>query len=122
MQVDSTLAPPTFGPSIRSAMRQSILVLGAALGMAAGFAAAYFSTLSIFLKPIATSFGWGRAQTSAVSVLAQLGLALGAPLLGRLIDRHGAHRVIPPAMLLFVLGLFVLPSAPDSLVVFGALS
>ncbi len=74
--------------------RQVLVVIGCALGMGGGFAALYFSTLGIFLKPLAAEFGWGRAQTSAATVLAMLGMAVGAILVGRLIDRVGAKRVL----------------------------
>ena len=45
----------------------------------------YFSTLSIFLKPIAVSFGWSRGQLSAVALLAMLSSALAVPLIGKMI-------------------------------------
>ncbi|MDO8772147.1 MAG: hypothetical protein Q7K57_26275 [Burkholderiaceae bacterium] len=41
-----------------------LLPTAAAIRMASGFAALYFSTLPIFLKPLASGFGWGRAQTA----------------------------------------------------------
>ena len=78
--------------SIRS--KQALVVLGCALGMGGGFAALYFSTLGIFLKPLSEEFAWGRAQTSAATVLSMLGMAIGAILVGRLIDRMGAKRVL----------------------------
>jgi len=101
------------------AIRRSVAVLGAGIGMVVGFSAAYFSTLSIFLKPVAATFVWNRAQTSALAVLAQLGLALGAACVGRLIERHGAHLVVPASVLAFALGLFLLPSVPGNVAVFG---
>jgi MFS transporter, OFA family, oxalate/formate antiporter len=103
-------------------IRISGMVLGAALGNVFGFSAAYVSTLSLFLKPIVSAFGWSRGQASTVVMLAQLGLALGAPLLGGLINRHGAHKVIPFSILLFAAGLFMLAQSPASLVIFGACS
>jgi MFS family permease len=90
--------------------------------MLVGFSAAYFSTLSLFLKPIAATFGWGRAQTSAISVLAQFGLAVGAPFVGRLIDRLGAHRVIPVSVVLFAFGMLALSTLPNNIVLFGGVS
>lgn len=99
-----------------------MVVVGAAAGMVVGYSAAYFSTLTVFMKPIAASLGWGRAQTSAVFMLGMLGLALGAPCLGLMIDKLGAHRAIPASIVLFAIGLFVLPIAPDSVAIFGALT
>lgn len=74
--------------------KQAMVLLGAGLGMGGGFAALYFSTLSLFLKPLAQQFGWGRGQTSAATALAMAGMAVGAVLVGRLIDRLGAAYVI----------------------------
>ncbi|MGT2509367.1 MFS transporter [Cupriavidus basilensis] len=78
---------------------QALIVFGAALGLCAGFAPVYFGTISIFLKPIAQEFGWGRAQTSGAAVFSMLGTAVGAVVVGRLIDRCGAARVIPLSVL-----------------------
>lgn len=98
------------------------VISGAALGMVFGFSAAYVSTLSLFLKPIAVEFGWSRAQISGVAMLAQLGLAIGTPLLGGLINRHGAHKVIPISVVLFAAGLLGLAQSPNSLILFGVCS
>ncbi len=88
-------ARPGWGAtSSRLRRRQAVILVGAALGMGGGFAALYFSTLSLFLKPIALEFSWGRGQTAAATVLAMAGMAVGAVLMGRLIDRLGAARVV----------------------------
>jgi predicted MFS family arabinose efflux permease len=95
--------------------RQTLVVAGAGLGMGGGFAALYFSTMALFLKPIATEFGWGRAQTSAATMLAMVGMAVGAMVVGRLIDRFGAPRMIALsaiAMSLLTASLSLLPGSP----------
>ncbi|MDO8776283.1 MAG: MFS transporter [Burkholderiaceae bacterium] len=107
----------------KTARRQQVLiVLGAALGLGGGFAPIYFGTLSVFLKPVATEFGWGRAETSAAGVLSMLGLAFGAVLMGRLIDRYGPARVISSSVLAMA-GLIVsLSLVANSAWLFGGLS
>lgn len=107
-------------PSQSRTLHQIRVVLGAGIGMVVGFSAAYFSTLSIFLKPIAGTFKWSRAEASAIAMLAQLGLAVGALLLGKFIDRHGAQRIVPLSALAFGLGLILLPSVPGEMLFFGA--
>lgn len=99
--------------------RQAAVILGTSVGMAFGFSAAYVSTLSVLLKPIASDFDWSRAQTSGVSMLAQLGLAIGAPLIGALIGRLGAHRVLPMSAALFAAGLLILSYLPGNPAAFG---
>jgi predicted MFS family arabinose efflux permease len=85
--VAATTAPRSTGSRIA-------IVAGAGLGMGGGFAASYFSTLSLFLKPLTAEFGWGRAETAASTALAMVGLAFGSLVVGRLVDRFGALRVI----------------------------
>ncbi|WP_431258516.1 MFS transporter [Roseateles chitinivorans] len=97
------------------------VVAAAALGLVGGFAALHFSTLAIFLKPIAADFGWGRAITSLATVLSMLGMAVGAALVGPLIDRVGTARVIGTS----IIGMSVLTCAlswvPNSPVALAAL-
>lgn len=105
-----------------SPIRGAWVVLGCATGMLVGFSASYFSTLSIFLKPISAAFGWNRTETSAISSLAQLGLALGAPITGRLIERWGARRVVFSSTVMFSVGLAALSMCSGNAVLFAILS
>jgi MFS transporter, OFA family, oxalate/formate antiporter len=69
---------------------------------AAGFSrqGAAVATLSIFVAPMTSEFGWSRtAISAAVSVGGILG-ALVAPLLGAFLDRNGARAVLCLAVLL----------------------
>jgi MFS family permease len=61
-------------------------------------------SFSVFLKPIAESFGWDRAQVVSVYSLTWLAGGLTAPLVGRLFDRSGPRTV-------YALGLFLLGAA-----------
>lgn len=108
----------TLADSVRSAR----IVFGCAVGMLVGFSATYFSTLSIFLKPVAHAFGWTRAGTSAIAGLAQLGLAIGAPVTGHLIARYGVRRVVMTSSVLFAVGLFALSVSSSNIVLFGGLT
>ena len=93
----------------------AMAVLGAALGLLGSFPALFFSTLSVFLKPISEEYGWGRAQTAGTIVMANLGIAFGALVVGRLIDRFGVRRVIPVSALLMAIcmgAMGLLPNHP----------
>lgn len=105
-----------------SSCRKAMLVFGAAIGMGAGFSTLYFSTLGIFLKPIATTFGWGRAQLSATALIAMLATAIAAPLIGKLIWRFGPFRIIAASILLLSTGLFGMSQLTSSLLALGLLS
>lgn len=110
------------GSTLGADARKISLVVGAAIGMAGGFASLYFSTLSIFLKPIAVAFGWGRGQLSAVALLSMVGAAIAAPIVGKLIDKYGAQRVTGGSVLLFASGLVCLSRLPPSMVALSMLS
>lgn len=112
----SALAP-AIGTATKTAK-----VAGAAIGLSGGFATLYFGTLSVFMRPMAEAFSWSRGQTSGVIVLAMLGLALGAPLVGRLSDKFGVNRVIPISVLLFAIALFGMSMMPGNLAMFAVLS
>lgn len=104
------------------ASRQIFIVLGAAIGLGGGFAPVYFATLSIFLKPVAGEFAWGRAETAAAGVLSMLGLALGAVLVGRAIDRFGPARVICSSVALMAGLIALLSQVTNNPWIFAALS
>jgi MFS transporter, OFA family, oxalate/formate antiporter len=91
----------------------AMAVLGAALGLLGSFPALFFSTLSVFLKPISEEYGWGRAQTAGTIVMANLGIAFGALIVGRLIDRFGVRRVIPVSALLMAICMGAMGMLPN---------
>jgi MFS transporter, OFA family, oxalate/formate antiporter len=120
--VDSVLpadSQPLSAASTGAAIRA---VLGAAIGLMGSFPAIFFSTLSVFLKPIAEEFEWGRAQTVGVTVPANLGIALGAVVVGRLIDRFGADRVLPVSAVLMTLGIAAMGVVPNHPLLVASLS
>jgi MFS family permease len=100
----------------------ALAVLGAALGLLGSFPALYFSTLSVFLKPISEEFGWGRAQTAGAIVMANLGIAFGALVVGRLIDRFGVRRLIPLSALLMAACMGTIGLLPNNPVLMAVVS
>jgi sugar phosphate permease len=82
------------------------VVLASAVGLAMCYGPIIVPTFGVFLKPLSQEFGWSRTQISLAFSFGTLGLTLAAPVLGWLVDRFGARRVILPAVLFF--GLSVL--------------
>ena len=78
------------------------VVLAACLGVMAGFGSLFVYTFSVFVKPLAAEFGWGREAISSGFAIAAVTLGAVSPLLGRWIDRFGPRRIILPCMTIYV--------------------
>ena len=89
-------------------------MLGAALGLVCGFSAVFLGSAGIFLKPMAASFHWSRADVAALPTFGVAGVAIGAPFLGHIADRTGWKKVIACSVAAFSLGLFALSVSPPN--------
>src|SRR3979490_2370594 len=87
---------------------RSVLVLGVTQVLAWG---ALFYPPVMTVPLIAAEHGWSATFAMGGFSLALLVAGLVAPLVGRLIDRHGGHRVMPAGSLLAALGLVALVHA-----------
>jgi MFS family permease len=70
------------------------VVLAACLGVMAGFGSLFVYTFSVFVKPLASEFGWSREAISSGFAIAAVTLGLCSPPLGTWIDRFGPRRII----------------------------
>ena len=87
-------------------------VVGASIvGVSVGSAQFVFGSLGLFMAPLGTEFGWSRTQMSFVLTVFTVAQALAAPLIGYLIDRHGARRVLLPSLLVYAVLLAAIPLA-----------
>jgi MFS family permease len=77
------------------------IVLAGFFGVMVSFAAIVPYTFGLFLKPLATAFGWNREAISAGFSIAALSIAAASPALGFLLDRFGPRRIILPCILVF---------------------
>jgi MFS family permease len=66
------------------------VLLGAVTGIAAGLSSLYFYSLGVFIKPLASEFGWSRAEVSLGALVGTLAAAAFSPLAGRAADRFGS--------------------------------
>ena len=65
------------------------------------FASMLVYTFNIFLKPLTEAFGWSREGASAAFGVGALAVAACSPLIGHLLDRYPARRIILPCMAVF---------------------
>ncbi|MGH6992030.1 MAG: MFS transporter [Caulobacteraceae bacterium] len=80
-----------------------------------------FLTLGVFMKPLGHAFGWGRGPVSLALSAGAITLAVITPLVGSLIDRVGARKVMIPSMIGFGLLMASLFFLTDSLLHFYAI-
>lgn len=100
------------------------VVLTAAVGLFWGAPVSVYS-FSVFLKPLMQNFHAGRAAVSLAFTLGGTAGAFSSPLMGWLIDRYGARRVILPSAAMFGFVLIAMQAASGQLwhlyVFYGAL-
>ncbi len=80
----------------------------AALGLCLGAAPIIVYAFGVFFKPLSAEYHAGRGAISFAFTLQNFAAAVCAPLIGRLIDRFGARKVILPGTAIF--GLMLLSS------------
>lgn len=64
------------------------------------FASFTVYTFAVFFKPLAAEFSWSREMVSTAYAMMALTAAATAPLVGFLLDRSGARRIVVPGMAL----------------------
>ena len=79
------------------------IVAASVMGVALSQAPIAYLSLGVFMIPLHQSFGWDRGTVSLGLSVGALTLALSMPFVGRLIDQHGARRVLLPSMAMFAL-------------------
>ncbi len=78
-----------------------IVLLSCLVGMAFSISPVYLASVSVFIKPLASEFGWGRLQVSGAVSVATLLLAVCSPMVGSMLDRYGPRRLILVGTTLF---------------------
>jgi MFS family permease len=82
-----------------------VIVLVSGVGLLLGYAPIFVYSFSVFIKSLAQEFNASRTSISFAFTLANIMQSAGAPLVGRLVDRFGAHKVIVPSTVVFGLVL-----------------
>ncbi len=78
-----------------------LMVVAAMCGAFVSFGSLMVFTFGIFLTALTKQFGWSRGDVSMAFTVTALTVAVCSPLLGRLLDRHGARKIILPCMAVF---------------------
>lgn len=81
------------------------VVLAAGIGLFLGYAPVFVYSFGVFIKSMFQDFHSSRTSISLAFTLANIMQSVGAPLVGRLVDRFGARKVILPSTVIFGLVL-----------------
>jgi len=68
-----------------------------------------YTVFGLFLLPIASEFHWPRSSVSIVLLIVAVAGAIGFPIVGRTIDRHGARAVILSGIVAFAAAVSLVP-------------
>jgi sugar phosphate permease len=81
------------------------IVVVSGIGLFMGYGAIISFSFGVFSNPLGQEFHWSRTEISLAYSLSLIVYCLATPLLGRLIDRIGARKIILPSVLIFGLCL-----------------
>lgn len=99
----STKPPTPLPPATLILIASACLMLLLSFGYRSGF--------GLFVKPISETHGWGRDIISMSLAIQNLAWGLGAVFAGGLADRFGNLKVILSGVVLYVLGMALMPYA-----------
>ena len=97
--------PESLNQELRAKWR---ILAGTTVAMFSGATTLPFATAGMFLPSLQAEFGWHRAAISLGPALYMSGVALTTPIVGYIIDRFDARKLIAFGMLTLVLGFVVL--------------
>jgi MFS family permease len=108
---DASAALPDASATSTAVIFHGWWIVGASLlSLTVGVGPVVGITFGVFLQPLAVEFGWSRGQAAQGVALALLGFTLMQPLIGRLIGRYGAKRIILVSAACFGVSLLGLAS------------
>jgi len=77
------------------------VVVIAGIGLFMGYGAVISFTFGVFSTPLSQEFRWSRTEISLAYSLSLIVYCAATPVMGRLVDRFGARKVIVPSVLIF---------------------
>lgn len=96
------------------------VVCACTVGNAVSVTPMVYTVFGLFLIPITREYDWSRAAVSLVLLMVAVAGAVSYPIVGRIIDRHGARRVILTGNVLFALALAAVSHTRASILEFYA--
>ena len=90
------------------------IVLSSALGIGLGLSPLPIYTLGVFAGPLSQEFGWGIDRVFIALLVTTICSLLLSPVIGLMVDRIGARKVVLPSVLGFGLCLMLLGLNPGS--------
>lgn len=107
--VDESVAD--FAPEVNlGALRSNWLTVAACmLGIAVCSTPVALLSLSVFIKPLGATFGWGRGEVGLAISAICAAMAIATPIAGRVIDRMGVKRVLAGSLVAYGVCLAATP-------------
>jgi MFS family permease len=99
---DQVSAPDRRNPMTKAPLITPVLIAGCVILML-GFAIR--ASFGVFQIPIASEFGWARAEFSLAIAIQNLAWGIGQPLFGAMAEKFGDRRAIVVGALTYALGL-----------------
>ena len=93
---------------------------GTAIGLSVAFGPAFIAVFGLYVKPLSAEYGWSRTQVSAIYSIVAICGALGSPVLGFVLDRHGSRPTLLLSAVLLPAALLLLTIVPPSYPVYLA--
>ena len=85
------------------------VLLACIVGLLVGPGQFAFGSLGLFILPLQSEFNWTRTQITFSTSVFTVSLIFCMPLVGRLVDKFGARKVLIPAMLVVGFSLGLIP-------------
>ena len=94
------------------------IVLSSLIGVALCLSPLPYWALIVIGPELVDEFGWTRSITSAGFLFMTAGVLVGAPVVGRLVDRYGARKVLLPSILVLGIGTALFSQMTNNPIVF----
>jgi len=94
------------------------ILLVSVLGMAFSPGPLIFGSLGVLLSDIQRDYSWGRAELMLSLSFFTFSSIIAAPIVGKLIDRFGARKILLPSVGVLGLAVLALPVSLTSLTAF----